>query len=218
MSESGAQAHRQRLLGGTVKVVCKRCNNGWMNRLEEGVRGFLPGMVNGQVVELDAVRQHALAAWSLKTVLMFGQTHRRVTREIIPAEDYSAFHADRRPSRFMAARLAVIAPPSHGPVVMMVDFMCPTFAMPDGELGYIATLRIGYFVVQFLRVGSLPTDMVVSPFAATPHVVPLWPVADRLHWPPPLPLPGRDWEAFGRPESFTVSTQPAGGAAVPQGG
>ena len=55
-------------------------------------------------------------------------------REIIPAEDYTAFYADRRRSRLTAARPACIAQLVNGPIVLAVDFCCPTLAMPDGQL------------------------------------------------------------------------------------
>lgn len=209
-SEVAVRRHEQRLLDGTVKAVCKACNNGWMNRLEEGVRDFLPHMIKGHLaVSLTSQRLEALAAWSLKTVFMFREANHHPAREIIPAEDYTAFYNDRRPSRLMAARLAYIAPPVRGPVVLAVDFSCPTFGLSGSGVGYIATLRIGHFVVQFCRAGPLPPDTRVARFAPTSRLVPLWPQAPDTHWPPPLPIPGPTWEAFTHPEQLTLVTEPA---------
>lgn len=207
MSEVGVHRHEQRLLDGRVKAVCRGCNNGWMHELEGRVRDVLPEMIRGHVVRLDAQYLEALAAWSLKTVFMFRQAHSHPTREIIPAEDYTAFYRDRRPSRLMSARLACIAPPVNGPVVLAVDFSCPTFGLPDGGFGYVATLRIGYFVVQICRAGPLADDSRVGRFAPSGHTVPLWPQAPASYWPPLLPIPGRMWQEFTHPEELTLATE-----------
>jgi hypothetical protein len=212
MSEAGVHRHEQRLLDGRVKAVCAQCNNGWMSRLEEEVRDFLPEMIRGRVVWLDHGRLEALAAWSLKTVFMFREANRHPTREIIPVEDYTAFYRDRQPSRLMSARLACIAPPVNGPVVFAVDFSCPTFGLPDGGFGYIATLRIGYFVVQICRAGPLAEENRVRRFAPTGHTVPLWPQAPASYWPPLLPIPGQRWHGFTDPQELTLATEPVADA------
>ena len=208
-SEVGVRQHEQQLLAGTVKAVCKKCNNEWMNGLEAGVRGFLPDMINGRVVRLTAEQMEALAAWSLKTVFMFRESNREPDREVIPAEDYAAFYAERRPSRLMSARLACIAPPVNGPVVLAVDFSCPTFGLPDGGSGYVATLRIGYFVVQILRAGPLAPGSRLARFAPSGQFVPLWPQPPASIWPPLLPIQGNLWQQFITPEQLTLATEAA---------
>ena len=210
MSETGVHSHEQPLLAGRVKAVCGECNNGWMHDLEGGVRDFLSAMIRGRVVWLDATRLEALASWSLKTVFMFREANPNSTREIIPAEDYTAFYRDRLPSHLMSARLACIAPPVDGHVVMAVDFSCPTYGLSDGGFGYIATLRIGYFVVQIFRAGPLDEASRVRRFAPTGNTVSLWPMAPASYWPPLLPIPGQGWQQFTHPDELTLPTEPVG--------
>ena len=206
-SDDRVRAYKQKLLHNTVKAPCAGCNNGWMSRLEDGVRDLLPEMINGRRVGMNAVRQEALATWSIKTILMFAKMH-RPSEIIIPESDYTDLFDNRQPSRFMTARLARTAPPEQGSVVTMVDFTCPAFSGPPGVAAYIATLRIGHFVVQFLRVGPLDERMQLTPLPPMAQTISLWPptTAER-RWPPLIPIAGSDWEAFTNPNDLLSTVQ-----------
>jgi hypothetical protein len=49
------------------RIVCYRCNTGWMHDLEEQARPSLLPLLDGLTNELDGARQTAVAAWVTKT-------------------------------------------------------------------------------------------------------------------------------------------------------
>jgi len=53
-----------------LRVVCERCNNGWMNRLEGVARPYLTKMVKGQRSLLDGTAQLAVARWCVAKVIV----------------------------------------------------------------------------------------------------------------------------------------------------
>ncbi|MFD7735969.1 hypothetical protein ACFV6F_36970 [Kitasatospora phosalacinea] len=198
--------HAQGLLKATVKAVCEPCNNGWMSELESGVKPFLPEMINGGRVFLDSEQQQLLAAWSLKTMLMMAKAH-NPPEPIIPATDYTDFYRERRPSAVMVARTGFAAVPENAQIALASDFSCHALAVQDGY-GYLATLRLGMFVVQIVRAGPFP-GQVLKPFVPTWQLMPLWPVAEPRHWPPTFPIPDQDWASLTTPDEVPLELAPA---------
>src|SRR5688572_8234996 len=68
-----AKGKRGQDMGLTVNVVCKvRCNEGWMDKLEEEVRPFLSSCIrNGSPVTFTPKQQSAVATWACKTAMVF---------------------------------------------------------------------------------------------------------------------------------------------------
>lgn len=168
-----------------VGCVCTTCNNGWMNDLETSVSPFLPPLVLGTgqfVVVLDEQQQADLAAWVLKTVMMFSQTLPNEHHSTIPVADYAHLYRYRRMStRRMTARAFHLPVPGYG---------------TDGEIlfeghvrksvhprGFIGFLRLGHFGVQVYSM-RLPGDTRLSAFAEFSNIKPLWPPTARWVWPP----------------------------------
>jgi hypothetical protein len=63
------------------KVVCQRCNNGWMSRLETAVRPILEPLVKGHARTLSPQDQTKLATWLfVKNIVMeYSDEQTRVT-------------------------------------------------------------------------------------------------------------------------------------------
>lgn len=56
----------------TAQVVCARCNNGWMSRIDNAAAQVLRPLVQGQTaVDLVAGAQQAVAGWIFKSALTF---------------------------------------------------------------------------------------------------------------------------------------------------
>jgi hypothetical protein len=190
----------------TVKIVCASCNNGWMNDLENGVRPFLPDLINGRAVELTAGNQKALASWSLKTMFMFAGQNKHPRLDILPLKDCASFYQDREPSRFMIARTGAMKPWEDSEGTALVEFICPQYNWPDpnSDPAYISTLRIGWLLVQLVRAGSLDEDQVLAPFDSHPMFHPLWPAGATLTWPPPRHLPAAHMADIARPPTLPI--------------
>ncbi|MFK4694207.1 hypothetical protein [Streptomyces pristinaespiralis] len=171
-----------------VKIVCATCNNGWMNGLEEAVRAFLIPLIlsdGGTVVVLDRQQQADLAAWVMKTLMMFSYQLPKEDHQAIPPADYTHLYRNRRLStRRMTARTF------HLPVTAWGTAHQVLFEANVGKLthprGFVGFLRLGHFGVQICSV-QLPADQQLCEFAEFSNVKPLWPPADRFVWPPPQP-------------------------------
>jgi hypothetical protein len=50
-----------------VRVVCERCNNGWLSALEEHTKPILLPLISGENCNLPLNSQTALATWAVKT-------------------------------------------------------------------------------------------------------------------------------------------------------
>jgi hypothetical protein len=49
--------------------VCKKCNGGWMERLEYAVGRLIPGLIEGETKSLDPYDQLVLSMWIMKTCI-----------------------------------------------------------------------------------------------------------------------------------------------------
>ncbi|MFE6447478.1 hypothetical protein [Nocardiopsis dassonvillei] len=193
----------QRAFSRRAKVVCKSCNNGWMSRLEVNVRPTLARMARGNSIALGTEEQTALAAWLLKTMLMEYKAPpagpRTQQPPLMPQVDYTRFYSERTPSSEVRVALATMQPPRERPRLVFYDSMIDQMRSGDGTTGYCATLRLGYFVAQLLRIpDGVPEGTFASVLEPSPHLVQLWPTTPILLWPPPAPIHEHQWESFVR--------------------
>lgn len=55
----------------TVRCVCRACNHGWMEKIERGVRPYLPTLISGSADVISGSSQKALIDWvTLKFMIM----------------------------------------------------------------------------------------------------------------------------------------------------
>ena len=72
-----------------IRAVCKRCNNGWMNRLEKEVRPTLTAMALGAAISLTQDRLLAIAKWVTMKCLV--AEHDKPDMWVTPPEDCAQF-------------------------------------------------------------------------------------------------------------------------------
>lgn len=83
------------LLDFKVRLVCRRCNNEWMNDIENMARPFLTPMIQGVSIELDRPGQLAVAAWaSLRAMVARYQHHHESP---VPADWRNHMYANHSP-------------------------------------------------------------------------------------------------------------------------
>ncbi|MET7351556.1 hypothetical protein [Streptomyces mirabilis] len=206
VTDTGARDHIAPLLNDQVKVVCANCNSGWMNDLEEGVRAFLPALIRGGLAILDPEEQHALTAWSLKTMLMYQHTHRRADQVAIPPEDFKAFYEERTANRLMTARIAFMLYPPDDSIPLVDTLYQGHGETDDSERAWIGTLKIGCLVVQILRLGPLDDDRRVLPFPNTASTRTISPSTRRIGWPLRHPIPYEHMRRLAHPEILNWQT------------
>ncbi len=69
-----------------VRVVCRKCNNGWLSTLEEGMKPILTSLIFDTPLTLLPSGQRSLATWIAKTVM---------TGEFIKRNDISITQTER---------------------------------------------------------------------------------------------------------------------------
>ncbi|MFD7978685.1 hypothetical protein [Streptomyces sp. NPDC059071] len=176
---------RHRFGDMTVKCVCTTCNNGWMNDLEEGVRPFLLPLILGTdkfVVILDRQMQSDLAAWAMKTIMMFSFTNPKEYHGVIPAADFTYLYRYRRLStRRMIARTFHMPVRAYGTdEEVLFEWHLRKSVNPRGIVGF---LRLGHFGIQVCSI-RLSGDKRLNKFKEFPNALPLWPPTERWVWPP----------------------------------
>lgn len=181
-------------------VVCQPCNNDWMSRLETDVRDPLTRMIRGLPTVLTPDRQATVALWSAKTLMVayrapqFGPRPKAEEEVILPA-DPARLHRDRALGPTMLMALANYQPTEY----TREPFFTQTFERMEhdtGQYSYCATLKIGHFVAQLVR---LPDGMYPPARLPPPHLTLLQLGGSSVHWPPPTPVrAGAEWKAFAR--------------------
>lgn len=169
----------------TVKCVCRDCNSNWMNDLEEGVQPFLVPLILGTdefVVILDRQMQSDLAAWAMKTIMMFSFTNPKEHHGVIPAADFAYLYRYRRLStRRMIARAFHMPVRAYGTdEEVLFEWHLRKSVKPKGIVGF---LRLGHFGIQVCSM-RLPGDRRLDKFEESPNAMPFWPPAERWVWPP----------------------------------
>jgi hypothetical protein len=75
----------------TLKIVCHKCNNGWMSQIQTRAKPWLQALAQGKWSDLDVNAQQALAAWATMFTIVaeyldpqataIGRSERRLFRE-----------------------------------------------------------------------------------------------------------------------------------------
>jgi hypothetical protein len=156
-----------------ARFVCRRCNNGWMSRLEVRCKPILTPMILGHRQALTPGDQEAISLWSLKSV-MVGQYLQR-DRLCIPQEQLRQLYATQRP----LANATVKVGRRHTESSRIVRWNYAKIA--QGVDLYIATVAFGELLIQVADFGA----RFGLPPAADEYLCQIWPASDSLVTVPP---------------------------------
>lgn len=211
-----------------VRVVCQRCNNGWLGQLEADAKEALTSILHGRVTELSMAAAERVATWAFKTALVSMQTFSREERSSgvgVPESEYRALYASRASGlppdtrawfgRYEGGRVSSVW------VVPEALRLDDVEVEPGFPQGYLSTLVVGPLIVQAFR---WTTPMLALDLNLGPKLSPLSPAVTEVSWSPDLPAVGDDElieVALGRRLSTTVprtTLRPWGPAADGPGG
>jgi hypothetical protein len=185
-----------------AKGPCDQCNNGWMNAMDHGVLDVLgPQLIKGKSVKLTKTKKVALAAWSMKYILMGQLVHGRDRRFAIPESEYTRFHDERTPGSLMRLWAGYMEPPGKhgGPALAFTDYsLNETYhdlAMLEraglnaeqASKDYCAVFRFGHCVISLYR--ASPEILEVVKLLNPRAWVQIWPAVGTSEWPPDQRLP-----------------------------
>jgi len=145
-----------------LKIVCVKCNTGWMSRLEAAAKPFLTPMLLGQRQELRPRTQKLLAFWAVKTALVIDHFHPK--ERVVPDSEYRALYTLRSPlpsHLVWLGRLQSMPRERAGDIVAAASAQAVTYLHSDsdsresiirwaseGRKLYRITFRVGHLVVQ----------------------------------------------------------------------
>jgi hypothetical protein len=209
-----------------VRVVCRRCNTGWMSQLEGRVKAVLgPMLLRGWITSLSPRTQADIAFWAAKTALVLD--HLQPRARVVPETEYAALHSAQSA---LPAHMVWLAHRSRQ-VDQMGDLLGSSLKQPithialsenqdagpfrdrleqwvaEGRGMYRITFTVGRVVFQVFG-HSLPTQVGISAQSEQASVVQrIWPVGGDVSWPPPVSIESIGGvealhRAFDRPRGY----------------
>ena len=82
----------------TVRMVCAKCNNGWLSELEGAAKPIIAPLIRGEARCLPYEDQALIAAWTCKTALvslLMSSDEARAGGYGVPPPEYTALYAQR---------------------------------------------------------------------------------------------------------------------------
>jgi len=168
------------------RIVCKGCNEGWMNALERGARPLLTALFHDVALSLDAESQRAITLWAVKTAMVLEALRSANEGWFYQPSDRHALRELGTPPEFTRTWIARFAGDS--PLTSNIAGFGPSVNGATAIWGSCSTLTLGHLALQVVSLrADLPVLCDRVPWAAT--TVCVWPVDGRtVWWPPPISL------------------------------
>jgi hypothetical protein len=190
------------IFGQKVKVVCERCNNGWMSRIENHAIPLVAPMANGVTTRLRPREQARVAAWVALTAMVSQHLHPPADR-FVPEAHYHQFLKIKQPLNTMTVWLGALSKPIPARVAKGMSYFTSASAMnlsefvsvpngapevlakdvAEGKSLYVITMNVGPLLMFLLGHETPGVQGVVAP-GAEASLQRIWPLSGHLRWPP----------------------------------
>ncbi|MFF2299666.1 hypothetical protein [Arthrobacter sp. NPDC058127] len=193
----------------TVKNVCKTCNNGWMEGLEQVAQRVLTPLILGEPGRVHQADQGAVAAWLQKTALVAMLVSSADDREQgygLPPSEYELLYQLRGEKTPLPASMFWIGRYTGElrlgsvwvtPLSLNVDGL----PEPDVPHAYAMTIALGALLIHGIRFTSLPFYVDVTTEHLLQHLWPTQEAMTRTIW---EELADDEFLALARGRSFVV--------------
>jgi hypothetical protein len=186
-----SQTWLESAFGQEISGPCKRCNEGWMERIEADARPFLIPMLEDRQVNLGPEAQRAVARWATLKLLVAHLGHPGQEQHF-PADRFRTFFIDRSLSanaRVWIARYggAGAWPTDHSYLELSVtEHGGPEPQTPNA---YLAGFSVGHLAF-FYWGHELPDGPVPDVGRVERYLASVWPATGTVSWPPRDSLDG----------------------------
>jgi len=168
-----------------AKIVCERCNHGWMADLEKEASQLLQPLIVGQETTLNQVDQLLVAQWAVKTA-MVGETimYRQAK---FSQDDRSLVREQGHPP--LRARVSIAAYSMEQPVATRYTRGLGGVrrdGTPFMDL-YVHTIQVAHLILSIRGTTTLPaSDNRSLENVAEPryYEIPVFPPVETCRWPP----------------------------------
>lgn len=178
----------------TVKIVCARCNNGWMSKLETDAGGLIQRLMADERIDLSPAEQELLALWVAKTMLVYSKCREPINQPFADADFRALYRTRKPPDRAMLWIGRSDAP--HAQVAMSLEpiLWAPKEATPaevavmqpttaNVYLAAHGVVFIGHFFPAFEEFDEVARRMLSFAPNARIGLQRLWPMRGRVRWP-----------------------------------
>jgi hypothetical protein len=181
---------RQPIFNKRVRAVCEPCNNGWMSRVEDQVKPYISGMLQGRGRQLHEGGQTSIARWGALNAFVAQRSFKADPVESILPEHFRELYDLRNQARLPDAVTVYTAKTAWSdgharPGLFHLNGIARG-DVKDGtqDDGYLLTFSALDLVVQVFRIyGDERAEFSHSPRLA-PSVRRIWPPTDSFVWPP----------------------------------
>jgi hypothetical protein len=188
-----------------VKVVCGKCNNGWMSQLEKQAGSVLQRLMADERMDLSDDEQELLALWAAKTMLLYSKCREPIHQPFAEHAFRELYETRRPPRRYLLWIGRSDAPQAQVAMSLEPILWAPkdtppkkVATMPPTAANlYLAThgvVIIGHFFPEFeefdddvCRLLSFDRDHRIG-------LQRLWPPRGRVRW-PLRPIPAFELDA-----------------------
>jgi hypothetical protein len=170
-----------------IKVVCEKCNGGWMSDLESDVKPTLGRMIQDSPITLNVKDQADIAAWAVKVAMVLETTTVSIRGLFFTEEEHRKLKLTRTlPSRttVLLGRFALSSLLADG----------TTLRGDDGGVKGVAynsvtAIVVGHVALQVFTIHPIP-EYENRPLSFTPMqgpwnglITPIWPIVSATQWP-----------------------------------
>jgi hypothetical protein len=187
---------RGKLFARRPWIACKKCNNGWMGKLESEAIPLLKPMLDGRTIGVGFWEQATLATWAVKTCLAL-QWARHDINSLVPERHFREIAAKRgaTPPRDVEVFLGYMRniPVEQDRRYHALAYSARKRDVESDNSGlenantYLLTLRVYHVVFQVVGSQNVPEDLGpwIHPYEPL-HILRIWPRASVVaNWPPP---------------------------------
>ncbi len=164
----------------TARVACESCNNDWMSQLENAAKPYFETMLSGKGRAIHQHAQRTLAAWALKTTMVFVASKAK-SKTAIPVADHTYLREHGEPSGDV--HVLMVSYDGSNPGVCDSYGLEATLAT-DGSLRTIWGANTTFGTVGFHLFGSNVPRLFLPAEIKVPWVHQIWPVANDFIWTP----------------------------------
>lgn len=161
-----------------ARVACAECNNRWMSDLEKAAQPYFETMLAGNGRAIHKLAQRTLAAWALKTTMVFVASQAK-DGSAIPAKEYVYLRKTGEPSNDVNV-LMLSYDGSHPAICDSYGIELGSTDDQAGKTAWGANLTFGG--VAFHLFGSDMPRLLAPADIRVPWIHEIWPLSKPFTW------------------------------------
>jgi hypothetical protein len=174
-----------------VRVVCKKCNNGWISIVDDAAKAVVLPLIRGEAAVVSSKTQHALALWFAKIAIVGDSRDRR---GYISQSERATFMRQREPSALWEMWLASYEGTDYRDLALFQNganldaLKLAAVGGPAVPVGYLQATTFGIGKLVALVIGNDIPQLRFSVGTFSPRARRIWPLGPSFNWPilPPL--------------------------------